>query len=80
MDEATANIDYHTEENIQKSLNKYLKDSTIITIAHRIKTIIGYDRILVLEKGELKEFDNPQNLLKDENTLFYKLYNSANNK
>lgn len=80
MDEATANIDYQTEENIQKSLNVYLKDSTIITIAHRIKTIMGYDRILVLEKGKLMEFDTPENLIKDENSLFFKLYNTNSNK
>ena len=73
MDEATANIDYQTEENIQKSLHELLVDCTIITIAHRIKTILSFDKILVLEKGEIVEFDSPGNLLKDQNSLFYKL-------
>jgi ATP-binding cassette subfamily C (CFTR/MRP) protein 1 len=80
MDEATANIDYQTEENIQKSLSEYFKNSTIITIAHRIKTIMDYDRIMVLDKGNLMEFDSPDNLLKDENSLFYKLHNTNLNK
>lgn len=44
MDEATANIDMKTEEIIQKALTNILKDSTVITIAHRIKTIINYDK------------------------------------
>ena len=63
MDEATANIDYKTETFLQNSINKELKDCTVITIAHRIKTIINYDRILVLNNGEIVEFDSPQNLL-----------------
>ena len=78
MDEATANIDFQTEEKIQKSLNDLLKESTIITIAHRIKTIISYDKILVLENGKTVEFDSPQKLLNDKNSLFYKLHQSPN--
>ena len=76
MDEATANIDFQTEEKIQKSLNDLLKESTIITIAHRIKTIISYDKILVLDNGKTIEFDSPENLLNDKNSLFYKLHQS----
>jgi len=78
MDEATANIDYQTEKNIQDSLNKLLKDSTIITIAHRIKTILSYDKILVLENGKIIEYDTPTNLLNDKNSFFYKLNNIPN--
>ena len=48
MDEATANIDYKTETFLQNSINESLKDCTVITIAHRIKTIINYDKILIL--------------------------------
>jgi ABC-type multidrug transport system fused ATPase/permease subunit len=44
MDEATANIDIKTEEIIQKAINECLRNSTVITIAHRIKTILSYDR------------------------------------
>ena len=79
MDEATANIDINTEEKIQKVLNELLKNCTVITIAHRIKTVINYDKILVLEKGEIKEFDSPKNLI-EQNTLFYReFYSKINN-
>ena len=44
MDEATANIDIKTEEMIQNVINSYLSESTIITIAHRIKTVLKYDK------------------------------------
>ena len=76
MDEATANIDYKTEIFLQNSINKELKDCTVITIAHRIKTIINYDRILVLNNGEIVEFDSPQNLI-DKKGLFYQLYKES---
>ena len=77
MDEATANIDMATEEKIQKALDIVFKNSTVITVAHRIKTIINYDKILVLEKGNVMEFDTPENLLKDTNSLFSKLYSKS---
>jgi ABC-type multidrug transport system fused ATPase/permease subunit len=77
MDEATAHIDLKTEEKIQKVLNEKLKGVTVITIAHRIKTIINYDRILVLDNGKVVEFDTPDNLLKDDNSVFSKLYNKS---
>ena len=78
MDEATANIDYKTEEIIQNSMNEIINKSTIITIAHRLKTIINYDKIISLDNGEIIEFDTPRNLLKNENGIFYKLYNKSN--
>ena len=77
MDEATANIDMNTEQIIQKALKLVLENSTVITVAHRIKTIINYDKILVLDNGIVKEFDSPTNLLKDENSLFHELYSKS---
>ena len=77
MDEATANIDMNTEQIIQKALNLVLENSTVITVAHRIKTIINYDKILVLDAGEVKEFDSPSNLLKDESSLFHELFTKS---
>ena len=53
MDEATSSVDYNTEKLIQKTILNNLKGSTIITVAHRIKTIINYDRILVMDKVKL---------------------------
>ena len=77
MDEATANIDVKTEEKIQKIINDTFNDCTIITIAHRIKTILNYDKILVLESGKIIEFDSPKNLLENKESHFYKLYEKS---
>lgn len=78
MDEATANIDIKTEEIIQSAINITLLNSTVITIAHRIKTIINYDKILVLDNGEMEEFDSPKNLLKNNFSAFYNLHKKSN--
>ena len=76
MDEATANIDYRTESILKKNINEDMKDCTVITIAHRIKTIINYDKILVLKEGEIEEFDTPENLISKKG-LFYQLYKES---
>ena len=57
MDEATANIDIKTEETIQSLIHEKFNDSTVITIAHRLNTIINSDKVLVMERGRVKEFD-----------------------
>lgn len=80
MDEATANIDYETESTIQLAIDKFFRNSTVITIAHRIKTILNYDKVLVLEKGNVIEFDSPKNLLSKKDSLFYSLVNISINK
>ena len=77
MDEATSNIDINTEIAIQKALNILLENSTVITVAHRIKTIINYDKVLVLDDGEVKEFDSPSILIKNINSLFYQLLSKS---
>ena len=77
MDEATSSIDYKTETLIQQSINKVLNSSTVVTIAHRIKTIINYDRILVLANGEIVEYDTPKNLLQNTSGLFSELYRES---
>lgn len=64
MDEATASIDYNTDTKIQETIRE-LK-STIITIAHRLQTIVDYDKVLVLDKGEVVEYGHPHELLKKE--------------
>lgn len=63
MDEATANIDHLTDSLIQKMIKTEFQNSTVITIAHRLHTVIEYDRILVLADGRIAEFDSPRNLL-----------------
>lgn len=64
MDEATANVDYETDTIIQKCLREDFKDATILTIAHRLNTIIDYDRVMVLDQGIIVEFDSPKELLR----------------
>ena len=53
MDEATASIDENTDQIIQNTIKKTFKDTTILTIAHRINTIITYDRLIVLDYGKM---------------------------
>ena len=77
MDEATSSIDYNTEQLIQKVILKNLKNSTVITIAHRIKTILEYDKILVFEQGLLVEQGSPKELIDKKNGQFYTLYTQS---
>jgi ABC-type multidrug transport system fused ATPase/permease subunit len=70
MDEATANIDVCTTEKIIRAMDNSFKQATVITIVHRLHTIMEYDRVLVLEKGEVGEFDSPFRLLSREDSLF----------
>ena len=77
MDEATASIDFKTEEIIQKAVNELLRDSTLITIAHRIKTVVNSDKILVLDNGSVIEYDTPNNLLQNKKSYFYDYYSKS---
>lgn len=64
FDEATASIDYATDAKIQAAIREL--ESTTITIAHRLNTIIYYDKVLVLDHGELKQFGHPHELIQQE--------------
>lgn len=55
-------------------VREQFKNSTVLTIAHRLHTIIDSDRIMVLDSGHLKEYDTPENLLQNENGLFKQLW------
>lgn len=68
MDEATASIDYATDAKIQETIR--LIKNTTITIAHRLQTIIDYDKVLVLDKGAVIEFGDPYDLIRKENGNF----------
>ncbi|XP_014035059.1 ATP-binding cassette sub-family C member 3 isoform X2 [Salmo salar] len=63
LDEATAAIDLETDDLIQSTIRTQFEDCTVFTIAHRLNTIMDYTRVLVLDKGQIAEFDTPTNLL-----------------
>lgn len=73
MDEATASVDFETDKAIQKTISTEFADSTILCIAHRLHTVIEYDRILVLDQGEIIEFDSPLTLINNSESAFYKM-------
>eukprot|EP01043_Picozoa_sp_COSAG02_P047822 COSAG02_NODE_4625_length_5152_cov_16.021571_1_plen_229_part_00 len=66
MDEPTASVDMATDARIQPLIREFFKDMTLLTIAHRINTVISMDRILVLSQGELLEYGRPTMLLQDQ--------------
>ena len=70
LDEATASVDLQTDAVVQEALRKYFTGSTVLTIAHRLNTIIDYDRVLVMDDGHVREFDRPSVLLDDPKSLF----------
>ena len=71
LDEATAAVDLETDDLIQATIRKEFVDSTVMTIAHRLNTIMDYDRIMVLDKGRLVEFASPEELLGNTKSIFY---------
>ena len=77
LDEATASIDLETDSLIQKTIRSEFADCTVLTIAHRLHTILDSSRVLVLDSGRVAEFDTPQNLLQDSNSVFHSLAKDA---
>ncbi|KAJ7641019.1 multidrug resistance-associated ABC transporter [Roridomyces roridus] len=73
MDEATASVDYATDELIGKTIRQEFKESTILTIAHRLRTVIDYDKVPLLDQGRVVEFDRPAVLLADPASQFHGL-------
>ena len=74
MDEATSNVDTYTDSIIQKLLRSNFSHSTLLTIAHRIESVLDYDRILVVSGGQIVEFDTPFNLLANSSSQFSQLF------
>lgn len=77
LDEATAAIDIETDGVIQKTLKAEFEMNTVITIAHRLNTIMNSDKILVLDNGIIVEFDKPDILLQNKNGVFYGMADKA---
>ncbi|KAK8748981.1 hypothetical protein OTU49_015623 [Cherax quadricarinatus] len=77
LDEATAAVDLETDDLIQQTIRREFASCTVITIAHRLNTIMDSTRIVVLDRGEIKEFDTPATLLNNKNSIFYGLAKDA---
>lgn len=73
LDEATASVDATTDVLIQRTLAAHFSACTVISVAHRIPTVIDSDKVLVLHKGKIAEYDSPQILLKNKDSMFSKL-------
>lgn len=80
LDEATSNIDIATEKKIQALIEKNFADCTMITIAHRLQTIINSDSICVLGDGKVLEYAAPSELLKNKKSHFTKLVSNLKKK
>ena len=74
FDEATGKVDETTDEIIQRVIRDVFRDCTVITIAHRLSTILDCDRIMVLDRGAIVEFDKPEVLLEKEDGVLKQLY------
>jgi len=70
LDEATSSIDFATDAKIQATIREEFTDSLLLTVAHRLRTVIDYDRLIVLDKGQIVEFDTPWNLINKEDGIF----------
>ncbi|KAJ3026911.1 UNVERIFIED_CONTAM: hypothetical protein HDU68_004835 [Siphonaria sp. JEL0065] len=77
LDECTANVDLETDHFIQLTLKETMKNATILTIAHRLNTVMESDRILVLENGRVVEFDTPRKLLEKKGGIFASMVNET---
>ncbi|XP_035829879.1 multidrug resistance-associated protein 1 [Aplysia californica] len=78
LDEATAAVDMETDELIQRTIREEFNHSTVLTIAHRLNTIMDYDRVIVMDKGLIKEMDSPNALLSNTDSVFYSMAKDAN--
>ena len=75
LDEATSSVDAESDAKLQHALLDNFKDCTVITIAHRLQTILSYQSILVMKDGRISEMGNPQQLLADPSTALYSMVN-----
>ncbi|XP_071568156.1 multidrug resistance-associated protein 1 isoform X3 [Temnothorax nylanderi] len=77
LDEATAAVDLETDDLIQTTIRQEFKDCTVLTIAHRLNTILDSDRVIVLDNGLIVEYDSPEVLLRNPSSSFYSMAKDA---
>ncbi|KAG6453082.1 hypothetical protein O3G_MSEX007962 [Manduca sexta] len=77
LDEATAAVDLETDELIQKTIRSEFASCTVLTIAHRLNTIMDSTKVMVLDRGQLVEYAPPEQLLQDKNSIFYSMAKDA---
>eukprot|EP01026_Neomeris_dumetosa_P021529 TRINITY_DN1880_c0_g1_i5.p2 TRINITY_DN1880_c0_g1~~TRINITY_DN1880_c0_g1_i5.p2 ORF type:complete len:273 (-),score=38.86 TRINITY_DN1880_c0_g1_i5:206-1024(-) len=77
-DEATASVDSETDSMIQQTIRDNFKECTVLTIAHRLNTIMDSDKVLVMEAGRVKEYDTVPNLLNYDRGVFREMVEQAN--
>lgn len=75
LDEATSSIDAESDAKLQRALLENFKECTVITIAHRLQTILNYAQILVMDNGRIAEMGDPQLLLSDPSSALYAMVN-----
>jgi len=78
LDEATSSVDSTTDQLIQTTIRQNFQDRTVLTIAHRLETILDSDRVMVLSDGRIIEFDTPSKLLENSNGVFASMVKSSN--
>ncbi|KAI6025624.1 P-loop containing nucleoside triphosphate hydrolase protein [Pisolithus orientalis] len=78
LDEATASVGLETDHKIQNTIKTEFRDCTLLCIAHRLRTIISYDCVLVMDAGMVAEFDTPYNLYQKEGGLFHGMCERSN--
>ncbi|NXX15990.1 MRP7 protein, partial [Podargus strigoides] len=77
IDEATASVDQKTDQLLQQTIRQRFADKTVLTIAHRLNTILDSDRVLVMQSGRVAELDSPTHLIQKDGSLFQRLLQSG---